>query len=113
MNDPEVDDVVPYWYGKRYILCRVRTTGVYGIWDAKHLDRAPSTTYADWNAAWASYLAVEKAPQEVIVRCPTCRSRWVNRLTDVDRLGEAMTWGVAAGGRIAKTFACTRCGYTW
>jgi hypothetical protein len=112
-GEPEVDDVIPYWAGKRYILCGVPATGQYGIWDGKRLDRQPGDLTTDWNTAWATFATKEPNAEKAFVRCPTCRSRWVFRISRTDHLFDTMEWGVASAGLVAKTFRCTRCTYTW
>jgi hypothetical protein len=112
-SEPEVDDIVPLYSGKRWILCMVPSRGQYGIWDGRDVAKPPQPVFTDWPEAWTAFVKLELAPQKCIVRCPTCRSRWVAKITTGDKLGEWAVLGIFAVGKIAKTFRCSRCSYTW
>lgn len=49
------------------------------------------------------------------VKCPTCGAdhRSIERQSLKKRAGKAVAFGVFAARSIAKTFKCTKCGFTW
>ena len=48
-----------------------------------------------------------------MVRCPTCGSMNVERISGASKVGKAVAFGVLAAGSISKTFHCKNCGYRW
>jgi hypothetical protein len=111
--EPEVDRIIPAYYGKKHILAYSENPRLYYLFESKKLDR-PAMTSEDREEVRSAFLAKEPdGAQEALVRCPSCRSRWVWRISGGEKVGEAMVFGVYSIGRIAKTFRCGQCTYTW
>lgn len=48
-----------------------------------------------------------------MVKCPTCGSTNVEKISGASKVGKTVTFGVLAAGSISKTFHCKNCGYRW
>lgn len=52
-------------------------------------------------------------PVSIVVRCPSCKSTNVKKISSASKAGSALMWGVFAMGKISKTYECKNCGYRW
>lgn len=52
-------------------------------------------------------------PMSTSIKCPTCKSENVNKISGASKMGSALMWGVFAAGKISKTYECKKCGYKW
>lgn len=48
-----------------------------------------------------------------IPKCPTCGSTNVSKISDANKVGSAVAFGLFSLGHISKTFKCNSCGYKW
>lgn len=47
------------------------------------------------------------------VKCPTCGSNQIEKISLSDKVGSAVLFGVFAISKIGKTFRCGNCGFKW
>jgi predicted RNA-binding Zn-ribbon protein involved in translation (DUF1610 family) len=52
-------------------------------------------------------------PLQTKIKCPTCKSDNVKKISGASKIGSALTFGVFSIGKISKTFECKTCGYKW
>ena len=55
-------------------------------------------------------------PQQIaenIIKCPTCGSTRVEKISGVNKAAKAAMFGFFSLGSISKTFKCNNCGYKW
>jgi len=47
------------------------------------------------------------------IKCPTCGSKNVEKISKASKAKSALLFGVFAAGKMSKTFKCNNCDYTW
>lgn len=47
------------------------------------------------------------------IKCPTCGSTNVKKISGASKVGSAVAFGVFSLGKLSKTFECKNCGYKW
>ncbi len=52
-------------------------------------------------------------PMSTGVKCPSCKSTDVKKISAASKAGSALMWGVFAMGKISKTYECNKCGSRW
>lgn len=52
-------------------------------------------------------------PMSSAIKCPTCKSTNVEKISDASKIGSVLLWGVFAAGKVSKTYQCKECGYKW
>lgn len=50
---------------------------------------------------------------KVEIKCPTCGSTNVKKISGASKAGSALMFGVLSLGKLSKTFECKNCGYKW
>lgn len=51
-------------------------------------------------------------PMATAIKCPTCKSTNVEKISTASKVGSALIWGVFASNR-NKTYECNACKYKW
>jgi len=51
--------------------------------------------------------------EKPVIKCPTCGSTNVEKISTANKIGSALAIGVFSIGHISKTFRCKKCGYKW
>ena len=52
-------------------------------------------------------------PMNTAIKCPTCKSRDVVKISAASKVGSAVLFGVFAMGKLTKTYQCRTCGFRW
>ena len=52
-------------------------------------------------------------PMSTSIKCPTCKSTNVEKISTASKVGSALMWGVFAAGKLTKTYQCNECKYRW
>jgi len=52
-------------------------------------------------------------PMSTGIKCPTCKSTNVKKISGASKVGSAVMFGVFAMGKLTKTYQCNKCGYKW
>lgn len=52
-------------------------------------------------------------PMSTGIKCPTCKSDNVKKISGASKVGSAVMFGVFAMGKLTKTYQCNKCGYKW
>lgn len=58
-------------------------------------------------------LAKLRATEKLGIKCPTCGSQNIEKISGAEKVGAAALFGVFAIGHVAKSFKCWTCGYKW
>jgi predicted RNA-binding Zn-ribbon protein involved in translation (DUF1610 family) len=115
---PEAAGISFTQVGDRYLLGGILAERRYGIWDRQNpgppLKKFPFGERG-WKSAYAEFSSLQPEHRAVAskIKCPTCGSSEIMRITGVDKVATAALVGVFALGRISKSFQCQNCGYKW
>jgi hypothetical protein len=52
-------------------------------------------------------------PMSTGVKCPSCKSSNIHKITAGSKIGSALLLGVFSVGKLTKTFKCDDCSYRW
>jgi transposase-like protein len=52
-------------------------------------------------------------PMVTSIKCPTCKSTNVQKISTGSKLGSALMWGVLAANKLKSTYQCKDCKYKW
>jgi predicted RNA-binding Zn-ribbon protein involved in translation (DUF1610 family) len=52
-------------------------------------------------------------PLASTIKCPTCKSPDVEKISGLSKAGSVALWGVFAIGKVSKTYRCKKCGAQW
>ena len=52
-------------------------------------------------------------PMETSIKCPTCKSDDVEKISNASKVGSALMFGVFAMGKLSKTYQCNKCKFRW
>jgi primosomal protein N' len=52
-------------------------------------------------------------PMATSIKCPTCKSANIHKISTGSKVGSAIMFGVFSVGKLTKTFQCNDCRYRW
>ncbi|MEG1657221.1 MAG: hypothetical protein RR292_07080, partial [Christensenellaceae bacterium] len=55
----------------------------------------------------------QQTSSKTTIKCPTCGSTNVSKISGTNKVGSAALFGIFSLGHISKTFKCNNCGYKW
>jgi len=53
------------------------------------------------------------SPISTAIKCPTCKSTNVHKISAGSKIGSALLIGVFSVGKLTKTYQCDDCNYRW
>ena len=52
-------------------------------------------------------------PMNTQIKCPSCKSTNVHKISTGSKVGSALMLGIFSVGKLTKTFKCDSCTYRW